>query len=181
MVCYTKQDAEKSLSGFEKFTAPALKFALNAKIILPTERHDSDLATALDQCAGIDGIIVNAAHWAFSYSSRVQFGKNFETFTIRRSRPSGATTEADKLFHAWRIQAPMPTYHVQTFISENEQSAVVAVAPTVDLLKFVGKHSDQWRATRDGETFYFIPFNDLENVKIYHVDATGHVEKKNAA
>ena len=181
MVCYQKQDAEKSLNGFYKFTLPAMKAAFGTNKIFSTENHDSDLATALDQCAGIDGVVFDAVNWTFFYSSRVQFGKNFAAFTIRRSRPNGVTTEYAKLLHAWRIQAPMPTFSVQTFISEDGLSAVVGISPTIDLLKYADKHQDQWRTTKSGETFYYCPFNDLENVKIYRVDATGRVEKKNAA
>ena len=168
-MCFNFDDAEKSLRGFEKFTTPAMKFAFGAKAIVPTERHETELETLLDRHAGIDGFIVTVDGWTFSYASRVQFGKNYGAFTIRRSRPSGATTEYDKLKNPLQMK---PSVHVQTFIDND--SAIVAIVPTIELLKFISEHQDQWRKTRDGETFYFVPFNDVA-AKIYLVDSGGQV------
>lgn len=179
MVCYQKHDAEKSLSGFEKFTLPALRTAFGTNEIFSTERHENRREKDLD-FAGIDGFFVTVDGWQYFFASRVQFGKNFETFTIRRSRPRGATTEYDKILHARQIQAPVPTFHVQTFVSEDGLSAVVGIVETVDLLKYIGEHQDQWRTAPTGETFYFVPWQKI-NAQIFRVDALGHVEKKNAA
>ena len=175
-MCFNLADAEKSLRGFEKFTAPAIKFAFGAKTIVPTERHETELEILLDR-QGIDGLIVTVDGWTFSYASRVQFGKNYGAFTIRRSRPSGVATEYDKLKNPLQMK---PTYHVQTFIDNDSaanSAATVAVVPTLELMKYVNEHQDQWRKTRDGETFYFVPFNDVA-AKIYRIDSDGHVFEK---
>lgn len=167
---FSEHDAAKSLQSFEKFTAPALRHALNAKKILSTERHNNALEKALDTLAGIDGFIVDVDDWIFSFSSRVQFGHNYETFTIRRSRTNEKLTEHDKLSRARRTHAPMPTFTVQTFVDTDEKAAVVAIVETVALLKYVDKHPDQWRTAPTGETFYYCPWRELDNVQLLRVE-----------
>lgn len=168
-------DAQKSCAAFEKFTAPVIRHALNAKFIQSTERRENNLAKILD-FAGVDGIIVGDDDFINFYASRIQFGVNYSAFSIRRTRPSGEPTEFAKLCKAWRLQKPMPRYHVHTYINKDEQSAIVACAETVEILKYIDKHRDQWRTAPTGETFYFIYFADVD-CKIFSVDATGNVKK----
>lgn len=176
-MCY-KQDADKSIRGFEKFVKPVLKTRFGTGKIFSTERHDSELATLLDQNAGIDGVIVDSDGWTYSFSSRVQFGKNFAAFSIRRTRKSGAITEWDKLNNPLQTK---PSYHIHCFVDENEQAATVAIIETAELVKYVHEHLDQWRVTSDGEeTFYYAPFDEVA-AQIYRVVAGQVFEKKKAA
>ena len=172
-------DAEQSLRAFNKFTRPAV-LALKVKYILSTERQDSELATLLDMKAGVDGVLLTDDGQIFNYASRIQFGVNYGAFSIRRSRPTGTPTEYKKLLRAQKTGAAMPFVHIQTFVAEDEQSAVVAIALTSNLLQYVDKHQDKWRKTSDGETFYYIPFEDVA-AQIYYVNSNGNVQKKNAA
>lgn len=172
-MCFNPKDAAKSLAAFNKFTAPAMRFALKAKTILPTETRDNELAASLDK-AGIDGLFFDADDWAHFYGSRIQFGHNYGTFTIRRSRPSCNRTEFEKLLHARRTQGAMPSYTIQTYVDADGQGATVAIAQTVKLLQYIIKHFNQWRRTDGGETFYYIPF-DAVAAQVYRVDANGHV------
>lgn len=172
---YNPVDAKQSFRNFHKFAAPALQALFGTKRIFSTERHDSELATFFD-FAGVDAIIVTEDGEIYLCSSRVQFGVNYSAFSIRRSRPNGAMTEYDKLQKPLQVK---PTFHIQTFVDKDEQSAIVACAETVDLLKYINKHRDQWRTAPTGETFYYIPFAELENAKIFRVDATGNAKKIN--
>lgn len=172
------EDAARSRRAFERFVAPVLRQALNAKTILPTEptdgNYDSDLAAALDMRAGIDGFIVDGENQLYAYASRIQFGQNYATFTIRRSRPSCARTEFEKLVHARQVQAPMPTFHIQTYVDADGQGATVAIVETLEILRYVYKHRDQWRKTEGGETFYYCSFADVA-AQVYRVGADGQV------
>ena len=170
---FNPADAEKSIRGFEKFTAPTLCHALDAVIVKSMERHSTELEKDLDfKC--IDGVIVTANGWTIPFASRVQF-KNYSAFSVRRTRPSGEPTEHAKLSQAQRLQKPMPRYHVQTFVDADEQSAIVGIAETVDLLKYIDKHQNQWRTAPSGETFFYIPFTEID-CKVYRVDDAGHVK-----
>ena len=177
-------DSQRSRRAFEKFVAPVLREALNAATILPTEPtadgYESDLAAELDRRAGIDGMFVDTNGWLLSYASRVQFGQNYGTFTIRRSRPTGSATEFEKLLHARQMQAPMPTFHIQCYVDADGQGATVAIVETLELLRYVYKHRDQWRRADGGETFYYCSFDDVA-AQIYRVDADGWVERRKIA
>ena len=170
---FNQNDADKSLRGFEQFTEPALCHALNARFVKTFERHETDSEKDSD-FAGIDGVIVDADGWQYFYASRVQF-KNYSAFSVRRTRPSGEPTEHAKLSQAQRLQKPMPRYHVHTYINKDEQNAIVACAETFDLLKYIDKHQNQWRTAPSGETFFYIPFTEID-CKVYRVDDAGHVK-----
>lgn len=165
---FNPADAERSIRGFERFAAPALRRDLNAVIIKSAERHKSKREKDLDFKCSVDGVIVDVDGWQYFYASRVQFGKNYGTFSIRRTRPSGEPTEYCKLSKARRIQKPMPRYHVQTFVARDEQSAIVGIAETVDLLMYIDKHQNQWRTAPSGETFFYVPFNAID-CNVYRV------------
>ena len=176
-MCF-ETDAAKSLRGFEKFTAPVLKAAFGTNKIYSTERHDNELAKVLDRNAGIDGFVVDRNGAIFAFASRVQVGRNFQTFSIRRSRPSGKLTEFNKLANALQLK---PSYHVQTFVDADEQAATVALAETPDVIEQIYRNPNQWRTTSDNETFFFIPWRNLDNVQIFRIFADGRLEKKKTA
>lgn len=176
---YNPADAQKSIRAFEKFTAPTLRHALGAVVVKTMERHESQYEKDMD-FACIDGVIVDTDGWTIRYASRVQFGTNYETFTVRRTRPSGENTEYAKLCKAWRLQKPMPRYHVHTYVNKGEQFATVAITETFELLRYIKNHQNQWRTAPTGETFYYIPFAEVA-AQVYRVSASGHIEKKKAA
>lgn len=169
------QDAIKALWAFDSFVAPALKI-LGAKRIFSTELHNNGLEKFLDQETGIDAVIVTDDGTAYPIACRVQFDKYYASFSIRRSRPSGKITEYAKLKAAFQANGLMPTYHIQGFVTDG--IATIAIAETVDLLKYVERHSDQWRTSPEGETFYYIPWRKLDKVKVYIADKKGHIQRR---
>lgn len=171
-----EQDATKSIQQFNSFTAPAIKKALGAKKIISTEQHKNEIEKFLDQEAGIDAFIVIEGNTIYPVACRLQFGKCYESFSIRRSRPSGAITEHSKLVEAFRTKGLMPKYHFQGFVDANEQTAIVATTETIELLKYVEKHQKQWRTAPSGETFYYCPWRELYEVQIYLVNVKGQIE-----
>ena len=168
-----KRDANKSLAAFANFVKPALQIAFGAKKILPTERHENELETELDRNAGIDGVVVTSDGSPFAYASRVQFGKNYESFSIRRSRPNGTPTEWQKLKNPLSMK---PAFHIHSFVADNEKSAIVGIVQTADLIRYIRQNPHQWRTAPSGETFFVVPFDDV-GAKVYCVVA-GLVAKK---
>lgn len=166
--------ATKSIDAFEKFVAPALTVAFGAKAIYSTERHENQLEKILDRLAGIDGVLVDEHGWTLSFSSRVQFGRNYGAFTIRRSRPNGTPTEFDKLKNPLSMK---PAFHIHSFIDANAKNAIVAIVKTPDLLRYICRNPNQWRSTTNGETFFFVPFAQLDGVQVFAVDDAEHVTK----
>lgn len=164
--------ATKSTNTFDRFVAPALQAAFGAKVIHSTERHENELATILDY-SGIDGVLVDEHGWTLSFSSRVQFGKNYESFSIRRSRPNGTPTEWQKLRNPLSMKS---SFHIHSFIDANAKSAIVGIVQTADLIRYIRQNPHQWRTAPSGETFFVVPFDDV-SAKVYCVVA-GHVTKK---
>lgn len=172
-------DSATSIRLFQKFSVPAMKFHFgSAAQIFSTENHESDLEKVLD-FAGIDGVISDSDGTIYFFASRVQVGRNYQSFSLRGYRPTGKPTEYQKLQRARRTNAVMPTYHVQSFVDSAEKKGVVAIAQTVDLLKFVENQNPEIRTAPTSERFFVIPWQNLcagSVVKIYRVDCGGLVE-----
>lgn len=171
-----ENDAARSLRLFQKFSVHAMTKCFVGSQVVPIEGREDDATKLLDRLAGLDGLIVNGNGTIDFYSSRVQVGKNYETFSLRRSRANGMKTEFAKLQQARRTGGAMPQFMIQAFVDSDEKSATVAIAPMIDVLDFA-EHNPEIRATPTGETFFVVPWFALARVKIYRVDASGYVEK----
>lgn len=170
-----KKDANASLRLFQKFSVHAMKKCFVGATIVPIEGREDELSLLLDRLAGIDGLIVKDDGEMDFYGSRVQVGKNYESFTLRRSRLSGVKTEFAKLQRASRTCGAMPQYMIQAFVDSDEKAATVAVAPMIDLVQYVEQNNPEIRKTATGESFFVIPWRELKRVKIYRVDDKGNV------
>lgn len=175
---YQKHDADFSIRNFEKFTVPALRkcFGLDAQIF-STEGHTTDEAPSIEKAldfAGVDVVVVAYDGRTYFFSSRVQRGECRKSFTLRGTRPNGAVTEFAKLQYALQRHEPMPTYSIQAFVEADEQIATVAIARTIDLIRYV-ERNPEIRTTATGETFFVIPWSVLERVKVYLVHTDGQV------
>lgn len=126
-------------------------------------------ARQLDMRAGIDV-------WQYldrgmrGIASRVQWAGRrphrdwpFRTFTIRKSVPSGASTEYDKRLRA--ITEPddgllYPHLTVQAYIRQGHVDAV-GVVKTADLIWHLMFFGAPTRDAPTGETFYYVPWTVL--------------------
>ena len=170
-----QSDAAKSLQFFQKFSVHAMKKCFGGAQIVPIEGREDAATKLLDIFAAIDGLIVNVNGTIDFYSNRVQVGKNYESFSLRRSRLSGKATEFEKMQQARRTGGAMPQFTVQAFVDSDEQSATVGIAPTLDVLDYA-EHNPEIRATTNA-TFFVAPWRELARVKVYRVDASGYVEE----
>lgn len=162
-----QEDATKSLWAFDNAITPALH-SMGVKEVYSTETHDNALAKFLDQETGIDAMIVTPNDATHPVACRTQFGKCYGSFTLRRSRPSGAPTEYDKIKKAKQADSLRPKYHIQAYITGDK--ATVAMANTDDIVAYADAHPCEWLKTQDGETFFVIPWRKLDKVKIEYVD-----------
>lgn len=171
-----ENDAAISLRLFQKFSVHAMKKCFVGSQVVPIEGREDDATKLLDRFAAIDGLIVNVNGTTIDfYSNRVQVGKNYESFSLRRSRANGTKTEFEKLQQARRTGGAMPQFTVQAFVDSDEQSATVGIAPTLDVLDYA-EHNPEIRATTNA-TFFVAPWRELARVKVYRVDASGYVEE----
>jgi hypothetical protein len=126
-------------------------------LLLMEGRPDVELAKLLDMRAGIDGWHLMQGGGIRGIASRIQKGdKVWETFTVRRSRSSGADTEFQKRKDA--IQAKdgqiYPHLTVQAY-AKTEQGPVLAagICKTADLIAFIESGMAEVR-TASNATFF---------------------------
>ena len=166
------RDARKSVVTFRKFTTLAIKahFGDDATIHSYEDSENPD-ERKRDLYNAIDGIVIDSEGWTHNFASRVTFKPQYQNFTVRGYRPSGTKTEIDKI---GQVDEPKPEISIQTCV--DERGAVVAIAETVELYRFIERYKPAMRFNHyDGVGFYPVPFASLASVRVFYVDASGNV------
>jgi hypothetical protein len=99
-----------------------------------------EIASLLDATAGIDVFFSDTTGMG-GLASRIQSGcvKSWDTFTVRKSRESGAKTEFDKRKDALRSNGKYiyPYYTLQAYIDKDDNLLSMAVVCTRDLIELI--------------------------------------------
>ena len=135
-------------------------------IIIPMEaRTDSEFAKMMDIYAGIDLWHVDVKGQRIrGIASRVQWGRAYNTFTVRRSRPSGNPTEWEKRREALNSDEGWlcPSHTVQSYVKLPRGSGKVmsvGLIKTRDLFDYLEEpNNQQWERNDDGTTFFKVPW-----------------------
>lgn len=136
--------------------------------IHPVEGRDDGLFQAFDQLAGVDFWLVNQGLGMASIASRVQSDYDYETFTIRHSRESGADTEHQKRMKQLTTDHQLPTWTVQAYVEPVLQVVQNAAAcRSESLYQYIsqkGEPGDEWPLiqSNESETFYPVPWSELD-------------------
>lgn len=103
------------------------------------EDHSSDLAEALDQTSGIDGIQLLPGGGSLAIATRVQFGpQSWDSFTVRFSRTSGAETElAKRLRELERPELLAPYWTIQAYCTSEGEPLSIGAIRTADLYPYI--------------------------------------------
>lgn len=95
------KDLTASASCFKDIVWPAIRDVCGGGYVVPVEGVTvTDFAKTLDTLSGIDAWHVVDGLGVRGIASRVQWGKDWGTFTIRKSRANGAKTEWHKIAEA---------------------------------------------------------------------------------
>jgi len=140
------------------------------------EDQSDYLRRSFDILAGIDLWHIDTARGMRGIASRIQWGCNFQTFTIRYSTASGARTEFQKRLEA--IENPdegwaFPIFTVQAYISGGRGSsevASVAIVPTRQLIEYARDNIMNLTIqsnSEDGNQFLVVPWTRLPGVQIW--------------
>jgi len=155
----------ESRKAFFELVVPPLVDMFGGGKIVPVEGVDGELQRRLDREAGIDAILFSPCG-VFGIASRIQFDENFRTFTIRKERVSGATTEWEKLQNAVKQDSLMPSLTVQAYVDGNRLLGA-AVASTSDLVRWIERHPCETKTTgwnQQGQAeFWIVPWDSLQN------------------
>ena len=180
------RDLSASAFDFTRVVWPALAPKLGGGEIVPIEAvSHAGFNKELDTLAGIDAWLIRRGKASIcGVASRVQWGRAWNTFTIRISRPSGASTEYEKRLRAIDNRDHgflYPHYTIQGYIEdpkgEGELLSACAVR-TLDLFTMArrayergefsqtrNKQREGWglRTTYSGEVLMWVSWEMVQS------------------
>ena len=177
-----KKDLDDSAYDFTRVVWPAIsKWFKKGKLIRVEDNPENDFLQVLDAYSGID-------YWNISYqdeviqtiASRVQWGKRYDSFTIRYERKSGAITEYEKRIKAITTNTCLyPNFTVQAYITERRVGKLLSVGAvkTINLFTFLSKQDEYYIQTHlftnptDGNLFIAVFWSELlkNKIKVPHL------------
>lgn len=125
----------KSNNTFTDVVEPVLLELMGGEFIV-VEGVTDPVYVKMDLLSGID-ILHVSDKGIRGIASRVQYGKAWDTFTVRTSRESGKETEYAK--RQWSIDNEYiyPYYTLQAYVSNDDELLSLAVAKTKDVMDMV--------------------------------------------
>lgn len=151
-----KSDLKKSVKIFASVVWPRIRWSLGGGEYVSVERRDSPLCNLLDVAAGIDGFQVHDGQ-VYGISSRVQYGKSYDTFTIRSYRPGGVMTELNKRLRSIRSGSLYPYWTIQAYVDGDKLLSFCA-ARTTELYAVLGDKCVRTLTSPEGQRFLVVPW-----------------------
>ncbi len=157
------RDMTRSQSSFVDLVWPCIGPRIGGGRVISMENsQDNELRTLFDVGSGIDAWQVSTEGGMYGIASRVQpYGRDWSTFTVRRTRASGSKTEWEKLKDACysRDGRVFPQWFVQAYTSKDRTTLLsCAAVRTVELVShidfFCRDEYDVKRNGSDGNEFW---------------------------
>jgi len=161
-------DLKDSIAAIEKIKKTVLPLLISGDII-SIEQQQNEILLMFDQYSGIDYIRKNDIGLQ-GIACRVQFGKAWDTFTIRAKRHTGAKTEYEKRLEQIQNGYFYPQFTIQAYFDNRQDLNLLSICiiKTLDLYFEVQHNKNVKRRTSDN-VFIYIHWDDLpsDKVKIY--------------
>ena len=135
------KDMDKTAIIFNRFLKPRLAELLGGKIENIEGSTKDDMVKAFDRFAGIDAWLIKSDEGIRGIASRIQLGdKNWRSFTIRKERETGHSTEYDKRKYSMTNNWIYPFWIVQAFVSKDGQNLLgFGLAKMCDIIEAIDK------------------------------------------
>ena len=168
-----KDDSIVAIKTLELTILPELisKFTgINNCKIISIEKSEDIVLTKFDQSSGIDLISQNNKGIQ-TIASRAQWGKDYQSFTIRYERTSGSQTEYEKRLIAIKEGYDYPQLTMQAFFDDRKTNNLrsIGLIKTTDLYSFTEINIDNpylvHRKTSDNP-FLTIYWKNLSGYKL---------------
>lgn len=140
---------EKSMDTFDRLVRKVMPRLLPGEIIR-TEGSIDEIAQLLDKRIGIDAM-VDQNGVIYGLGSRIQYGVDYRTFTIRSEHESGHITELEKLRNAIKYDAMRPHYTLQAYVIDDALHSI-AIARTKDIIDYIDHHECPIRRAYDKDS-----------------------------
>ena len=159
-----KSDMKESRKWIER-AEPILSGLLSGWHLIPVEGKEDEVSRILDITCGIDYLLCSEdSSNVYGIASRVQYGKNYRTFTVRKERVSGAKTEYSKRSDALNSGGLTPYYTMQVYIQDGNVNGL-GLVKTKDLMNFIERGLALENKTGEDKTgqakFYVCNWDDM--------------------
>lgn len=159
------RDMRKSMDVIDK-AEPIIREMLNGGKIIRIEGSDEEICRFLDTKCGTDYFqYYSSSDLTVGVASRVQYGRNWRTFTVRKSRESGSLTEYEKRKYAMIHGGIYPFLTMQMYVVNGEINGI-GIVKTQDLFDYIENGHAHVRRTgidKVGQAdFYFCPWDDIK-------------------
>lgn len=132
-----ENDMQKSFTLVNNSVKPVVEKLLPGWHLTQVEGKNNEVCKMLDISCGVDYLLHSEkSALVLGIASRIQYDKNYRTFTVRKERESGALTEYEKRKQAISIGAIYPYYTMQAYMNDNKVSGL-AITKTADLIDFI--------------------------------------------
>lgn len=127
------------------------------------ESSNNKVLLLMDQMSGIDYIRENNKGLQ-GIAARVQWGKAYNSFTIRSERHTGSKTELEKRIHQIKNEYFYPTFTLQAYFDNRVDNNLLSIAiiKTKDLYKIYQESPLLFQTRKSDNKFKFIYWNDLK-------------------
>jgi hypothetical protein len=161
-------DLENSAADFVQVVAPVLQKWSECENVSVEQVTEERIAEELDQTAGVDSWNIKHDDIIRGVASRVQYVSDMywtnsppDTFTIRKSRPTGSKTEFKKRLEAIRKGGLFPYWTTQAYLDEpGGELLSLARVRTEDLIRYINDGDadagDYYTKSPKGEASFFV-------------------------
>ena len=158
-------DLSDSINAIEKIKLTVLPTLISGEII-SIEESNNNVLLLFDRYSGIDYLRKNNVGLQ-GIASRVQFGKNWDTFTVRVKRITGAKTEYEKRKEQINKGYIYPYYTLQAYFDNRKDLNLLSICiiKTIDLYNEI-ENNENVKTRISDNVFKFISWYDIEKSKI---------------
>ena len=162
--------ARQSQSDFIRLLQKPLEQLLEGNIV-STECEET-VARLLDIRAGIDAILDHPKFGLHGMGIRIQYGRNYRTFTIRKQRETQAKTEYAKYADAMLEDAMKTKLSIHAYIDEKSGALHgAAIALTRDIYGCIDRGLSDVRVTGNDQigraAFYVVDWDTLHDNNLW--------------
>lgn len=162
------KDLKDSVIAFESIRETILPKLISGEI-LTIESSENNVLIKLDRKSGVDYIREDETGLQ-GIAARVQWGNDWNTFTIRKERHTGTKTELEKRKEQIDKGYFYPAFTMQAYFNNREDNKLlsIAVIRTLDLYYFIENNPDKLLDRKSDNIFIAVKWSDVhEFAKTY--------------
>lgn len=164
MYNHWRDDLNDAVRALESIRHTYLPRVISGKIHT-IEKAQHHILLLLDTKSGIDYLRENS-EGVQGIAARVQWGRAWNTFTIRAVRHTGTETQLQKTIRAIEEGYFYPAFTLQAYFNTREENRLLSIGAirTLDLYRFVQEHPEKVYSNKSDNAFLFVRWDDLSGM-----------------